>query len=285
LGYVLASRDFSKAANLLVLIGGVNANEAEPWKGWRQTYYARAHNLGLGVIVCNPNFGGYQNQHATHVKAVLEELVWPSQARGIYFAAHSAGGSSLLEAIAEVSDIHLTRIAKIAFLDSAHRLPVVDEHAWACSVCTTVNKLRNRKCEVCDQPKPSGDSGIGSRRCRNLLQRTACNWISQDFLNSHCGEIGAPRLVATFGVGERVDVDGLFDRFGCRCRGTGKAGHGAVPHVAEDDTFAFFGLKVMEASDKAGEKHLARKGVSVATEAEADSGSWWFLTCGTCLHR
>merc|ERR1712046_339164 len=122
-------------------------------------YTARAQASGVGVIVCNHNYGGAQH-FSEHVEAALNDVVLRATASALSFVVHSAAGLAILEALAKCLPRCVDRIAGIAFLDSAHRLPRLPPsnlENWLCDFCSAENPLQRRFCHLCRSRKPDMD--------------------------------------------------------------------------------------------------------------------------------
>eukprot|EP00756_Hemistasia_phaeocysticola_P025589 Hpha_TRINITY_DN16013_c1_g1::TRINITY_DN16013_c1_g1_i7::g.118755::m.118755 len=261
LGGVLVSEGLEEAGAVLVLIGGLNMHRAEAWTGWRRAYGGRAAGMGCGVVAMNPNAGG-GGRHAEHVLAAWRRVLQTARPDArLLVAAASAGAESFLAAVAETRSA--ARVSAAALLDSPHRLPRQStDGGWTCGFCTVENPREASFCSCCQQAKPSAQWACGfcaaenpgrkshctlcgqakpaqetwSGELRAMLRERGRNWISGEFLTSHCREVGVP----TPQPGALGGVPGLEERFGCDVVAAACTAHNEVPFRAEDEVFSFF---------------------------------------------
>eukprot|EP00756_Hemistasia_phaeocysticola_P025581 Hpha_TRINITY_DN16013_c1_g1::TRINITY_DN16013_c1_g1_i1::g.118740::m.118740 len=233
LGGVLVSEGLEEAGAVLVLIGGLNMHRAEAWTGWRRAYGGRAAGMGCGVVAMNPNAGG-GGRHAEHVLAAWRRVLQTARPDArLLVAAASAGAESFLAAVAETRSA--ARVSAAALLDSPHRLPRQPAGGgWLCGFCAAENARGSSSCTLCGQAKPAQETWSGELRA--MLRERGRNWISGEFLTSHCREVGVP----TPQPGALGGVPGLEERFGCDVVAAACTAHNEVPFRAEDEVFSFF---------------------------------------------
>ncbi|CAA22091.1 FAM172 family protein homolog Y75B8A.31 [Caenorhabditis elegans] len=134
LSFIFVSKNFKKAANLLVLIHGSGVVRAGQWArrliindnlecGTQIPYIERAIENGWGVVVMNTNLNESKDQDLKYSRTPVEhaETVWiaciePSNAKSIYVVAHSRGGYDTASVLKKFGGDD--RISKICLTDS-----------------------------------------------------------------------------------------------------------------------------------------------------------------------
>lgn len=90
-------------------------------------YIAKALEMGLSVIVFNPNLNSVQNRPILHHSTMIEHCksVWQQfvtrPPRNLLILAHSCGGICTISLLAEFKAFFMKRVKGIAFTDSVHK--------------------------------------------------------------------------------------------------------------------------------------------------------------------